>query len=103
MWRITAALASACLALALAGAASSTTFGVADDAGKYAEDGGAGFFTMLTQLGVTENRVAVFWYPSQPDTIVDQAFLARSVPEAQRRGIDVMFAILTPMARALVD
>jgi hypothetical protein len=32
--------ASACLALALAGAASSTTFGVADDAGKYAEDGG---------------------------------------------------------------
>jgi hypothetical protein len=103
MWRITAALASACLALALAGAASSTTFGVADDAGKYAEDGGAGFFTMLTQLGMTENRVAVFWDPSQPNTIVDQAFLDRSVPEAQRRGIDVMFAIYPLRARALVD
>ena len=68
MKRITAAvLASACLALALAGVASSTTFGVADDAGKYADDGGAGFFTMLTQLGMTENRMAVFWDPTQPN------------------------------------
>ena len=103
MWRITAALASAYLALALAGAASSTTFGVADDAGKYAEDGGAGFFTMLTQLGMTENRIAVFWDPSQPNTIMDQAFLDRAVPEAQRRGIDVMFAVYPLKARALAD
>src|SRR5438874_1689093 len=103
MWRITAALASACLALALAGAASSTTFGVADDAGKYAEDGGAGFFTMLTQLGMTENRMAVFWDPSQPTTIYDQAFLDRSISQAQRRGIDLMFAIYPLKARALVD
>src|SRR5213080_4597745 len=103
MWRITAVLASACAALALAGAASSTTFGVADDAGKYAEDGGAGFFTMLTQLGMAENRMAVFWDPSQPETIVDQAFLDRAVPQAQRRGIDVMFAIYPLKARALVD
>src|SRR2546421_7463242 len=103
MRRFAAALACACAALTLAGAASGTTFGVADDAGKYAEDGGAGFFTMLTQLGMTENRVAVFWDPSQPNTIVDQAFLDRSVPEAQRRGIDVMFAIYPLRARALVD
>src|SRR5436189_168140 len=103
MRRITAVLASACLALALAGAAASTTFGVADDAGKYAEDGGAGFFTMLTQLGMTENRMAVFWDPSQPSTIVDQAFLDRAVPEAQRRGIDVMFAIYPLKAKALAE
>jgi hypothetical protein len=103
MRRIAAVLACACLALALAGAAPSTTFGVADDAGKYAEDGGAGFFTMLTQLGMTENRMAVFWDPSQPSTIVDQAFLDRAVPQAQRRGIDVMFAIYPLKARALVD
>ncbi len=103
MRRISAVLASACAALALTGAASSTTFGVADDAGKYAEDGGAGFFTMLTQLGMTENRMAVFWDPSQPDTIVDQAFLDRAVPQAQRRGIDVIFAIYPLKARALVD
>ncbi len=103
MWRITAVLACACAALALTGAASSTTFGVADDAGKYAEDGGAGFFTMLTQLGMTENRMAVFWDPTQPTTIYDQAFLDRSISQAQRRGIDLIFAIYPLKARALVD
>jgi hypothetical protein len=103
MRRITAVLACACAALALAGAASSTTFGVADDAGKYAEDGGAGFFTMLTQLGMTENRMAVFWDPSQPTTIYDQAFLDRAIPQAMQRGIDVVFAIYPLKARALVD
>src|SRR5437660_2917075 len=103
MRRISAVLAFACAALVLTGAAASTTFCVADDAGKYAEGGGAGFFTMLTQLGMTENRMAVFWDPSQPDTIVDQAFLDRAIPQAQRRGIDVMFAIYPLKARALVD
>src|SRR5436305_15101701 len=103
MRRISAVLAFACAALVLTGAASSTTFGVADDAGKYAEDGGAGFFTMLTQLGMTENRMAAFWDPSQPGTIVDQAFLDRAVPQAPRRGIDVVLAIYPLKARDLVD
>src|SRR5919107_1212781 len=103
MRRITAVLAAACAALALAGAASSTTFGVADDAGKYAEDGGAGFFTMLTQLGMTENRMAVFWDPTQPATIYDQAFFDRAIPQAQKRGIEVIFAIYPLKARAIVD
>src|ERR1043166_99698 len=103
MRRITAVLACACLALALAGAAWSTTFGVADDAGKYAEDGGAGFFTMLTQLGMTEHRMAGFWGPSQPNPIVDQAFLDRAIPQAQSRGINLMFAVYPLKARALVD
>jgi hypothetical protein len=103
MWRITAVLACACTALVLAGAASSTTFGVADDAGKYAEDGGAVFFNMLTDLGMTENRIAVFWDPSNPSTIVDQAFLDRAIPQAMQRGIDVIFAIYPLKARALAD
>ena len=103
MRRITAVLAAACAALALAGAAASTTFGVADDAGKYAEDGGAGFFTMLTQLGMTENRMAVFWDAAQPATIYDQPFFDRAVPQAQKRGIEVIFAIYPLKARALVD
>ena len=103
MWRITAVLACACTALALAGAASSTTFGVADDAGKYAEDGGANFFNMLTDLGMTENRIAVFWDPANPTTIVDQAFLDRAIPQAMRRGLEVIFAIYPLKARALVD
>src|SRR5437879_1592535 len=103
MWRITAVLACACTALALTGAASSTTFGVADDAGKYADDGGANFFNMLTDLGMTENRIAVFWDPANPTTIVDQAFLDRAIPQAMRRGVEVMFAIYPLKARALVD
>ena len=59
---------SACLlaALALAGAASSTVFGVADDTGKYADDGGASFFPSLTDLGMTENRIVVFWDAAHP-------------------------------------
>jgi hypothetical protein len=103
MRRISAALACLGLSLALTGAASGTTFGVADDAGKYAEDGGAQFFTMLTDIGMTENRVAVFWDPEHPDTIVDQAFLDRSLPQAMRRGVEVMFSIYPLKARALVD
>jgi hypothetical protein len=103
MWRITAVLASACVALALAGAGSTATFGVADDAGKYADDHGAGFFDMLTELGMTENRIAVFWDPANPTTIVDQAFLDRSIPNAARRGVEIIFAIYPLKARALVD
>jgi hypothetical protein len=103
MLRLFALLACACTALALAGSASSTTFGVADDAGKYAEDGGASFFNMLTDLGMTENRVAVFWDPANPTTIVDQPFLDRAIPQAMRRGLEVMFAIYPLKARALVD
>jgi hypothetical protein len=103
MSRISAVFACACAALALAGGASSATYGVADDAGKYAEDGGAGFFTMLTDLGMTENRIAVFWDPARPTTIVDQAFLDRSIPQAMARGIEVIFAIYPLKARALVD
>src|SRR5438552_6229819 len=103
MRRISAALACLGLSLALTGAASGTTFGVADDAGKYAEDGGSQFFTMLTDIGMTENRIAVFWDLEHPDTIVDQAFLDRSLPQAMRRGVEVMFSIYPLKARALVD
>ena len=101
--RVAAALACLLSALALASAAGATTFGVADDAGKYADDGGASFFAMVRDLGMTENRIAVFWDPARPDTIVDQEFLDRAVPVARRYGIDVMFSIYPLKARALVD
>src|ERR687887_2185840 len=99
------AAASACLlcALAFAGSASSTVFGVADDAGKYAEDGGASFFSSLNDLGMTENRVAVTWDPASPTTITDRAFLDRSIPKAVARGIDIVFAIYPAKARGLAD
>src|SRR5215213_3128518 len=103
MRKVAAVLACIVVALAFAGAASSTTFGVADDAGKYADDSGANFFSMLNDLGMTENRMAVFWDPANPTTIVDQAFLDRAVVQATRHGVEVIFAIYPLKARALVD
>src|SRR5438270_13344266 len=95
----------ACLlaGLILTSAASGTVFGVADDAGKYAEDGGASFFSTLNDLGMTENRVAVTWDPANPTTITDQAFLDRSIPKAVAHGIDLVFAIYPAKARGLAD
>jgi hypothetical protein len=95
----------ACLlsALVFASAASSTVYGVADDAGKYADDGGASFFSTLNDLGMTENRVTVTWDPANPTRITDQAFLDRSIPKAVAHGIDIVFAIYPAKARGLVD
>jgi hypothetical protein len=100
---LTAALACLASALAFAGSSSATMFGVADDSGKYASDGGTAFFSRLADLGMSENRMAVTWDAARPTTIVDQAFLDRSVPRAPARGIQLVFAIYPARARALVD
>lgn len=84
------------LAFALLGAApaaSGARFGLADDAGKYAEDGGAAFFADARALGAAEIRVTVHWDPLRPDTIVEQAFLDRSLPVAKEQGIGVVFHV----------
>ena len=71
------------LALAFAGAArADVQYGVAEDAGKYANDGGAAFFTTLGDLGMTQNRIAIFWDATEPTTIQEKAFLDRSMPQA---------------------
>ena len=77
MRTVTAALACLLSALALTGSAAGVTYGVADDTGKYADDGGAAFFTSLRNVGMTENRMAVMWDPAHPTTITEQAFLDR--------------------------
>jgi hypothetical protein len=92
--RIAAAAVCACAALWLAGTALATTpVGVAEDATKYANDGGASLFQTMDQLGLTSNRVSVFWDAEQPDTIQEQAFLDRMVPEAAAHGIQLVFAL----------
>ena len=67
--------------------------GVADDHGKYAEDGGAAFFGTLRGLGLAENRITVQWDPSRPTTIVEKEFLDRSLPRAAASGTRVVFAV----------
>ena len=91
---LTSLFAFACAALALGSPATAQPrFGVAEDAGKYADDGGAAFFATLSDLGMTENRMWVWWDPARPDRIVEKPFLDRVIPVAQARGIKVKFSV----------
>src|SRR5690349_25051562 len=73
--------------------AGNPAIGFAEDATKYAADGGNSLFTEFGKLGTTSNRVAVFWDATQPSTIQDQAFLDHMIPVAQAHNIQVVFAI----------
>ena len=67
--------------------------GFAEDATKYAGDGGEKLFTEMDKLGTTTNRVAVFWNPDAPSTIQDQSFLDKMIPVAKKHNVQVVFAI----------
>lgn len=82
--------------LAQGAAAAGPAFGVADDAGKYADDGGSNFFLILNDIGLTENRMSVLWDPTdgnQGFTIRERGFLDRAIPVAAIRGIDVVLDV----------
>jgi hypothetical protein len=99
--RLGALLAAVGLALLAAGPAQGARFGLADDAGKYAEDGGEAFLTDARALGTSEIRVTVLWDPLRPDTILEQSFLDRSLPVAKERGIGVVFHVFPVQASAI--
>src|ERR687887_1137437 len=83
------------LALTLCAAASAhgaVRFGVTEDAGKYAGDGGATFFPTLTDLGMTQNRITVFWDAAHPAEIQEKAFLDRSLPVAAANHTEIVFS-----------
>jgi hypothetical protein len=87
-------LLSLALALCLATSAQGAVrFGVTEDAGKYADDGGATFFPTLTDLGMTQNRITVFWDAAHPAEIQEKAFLDRSLPVAARDGVQIVFSV----------
>jgi hypothetical protein len=104
----TAALVSACCALlAFVGAAGAGTvptgpppihWGVADDASKYADDGGAWFDGQLRGANLTENRWTVAWNPSDPTAIAELPFLERAAPQAQAAGVHVVLALYSTQA-----
>src|SRR4051812_17964399 len=101
------AVALAC-ALAVAACFAGTAgagvrYGVADDGGKYADDGGGNFFGLLNELGMTENRITVLWDPTDGNkgfTIAERAFLDRSLPIAKLRGINVVLSVYPAKAKA---
>jgi hypothetical protein len=78
-------------------------YGVADDAGKYADDGGGNFFGVLNELGATENRVTLLWDPTdgnQGFSIAERAFLDRALPIAKIRGVNVVLSVYPAKAKA---
>src|SRR6059058_5475250 len=72
---------------------STITWGVADDAGKYADDGGAWFNSQLKGANLTEERWTLSWSPDRPTTIDELPFLERSAPQAQTDGVKVELAL----------
>jgi hypothetical protein len=90
---ISAFLASACAALALAGAAlADLQIGVVDDRAKGAGDI-TPFFAQMNDVGLTQVRVTVLWDPASPLTIPEQAEIERMLPFAQSRGVKVVLAL----------
>jgi hypothetical protein len=83
-----------CAALVLpATAASALKIGVVDDSPRGALDGGAAFYTLMADLGMTENRLTVFWDPSRRDVSQLDNELLAPLTVAKLRGIRVIFAV----------
>ena len=96
MKKLAATLVVLPLALALCVAATASAavrFGVAEDAGKYADDGGLTFFATLGDLGMTQNRIAVFWDAAYPTDIQEKPFLDRSLPVAAAAHVQIIFSV----------
>jgi hypothetical protein len=91
------------LALTLAGAAqASLEVGVTEDAGK-ASDGGAAFFSSLTDIGLTANRVSIPWDAAHPTAIQSQAEIEAWLPQAQAAHTRIIFAVSPMDARGLTN
>jgi hypothetical protein len=73
-------------------------YGVADDASKYADDGGAWFYGKLTDARLSENRWTLAWDSTQPTTITELAFLERAAPKAEAAGIHIVLALYSAKA-----
>ena len=93
-------LAAAGAALVVLPSAHGARLGFADDAGKYAEDGGAAFFADVRAAGGSDNRITILWDPDRPRAILERTFLDRAVPVAAAEGVRVVFHVYprTPTA-----
>jgi hypothetical protein len=75
------------------------SFGVADDNGKFAEDGGKWFDEALKGANLSEERWAMVWDPSNPTVIGELPFLVRSAPQAQADHVNVVLALYSKRSR----
>ena len=105
--RLSAAVVVVCALIAAGAAGASTShgsrtpvtvappinWGVADDASKYADDGGSWFYQQLAGANLTENRWTLAWNASKPTAITELPFLQRAAPKAQAAGVHVVLAL----------
>ncbi|HET8777747.1 MAG TPA: CHAP domain-containing protein [Candidatus Limnocylindria bacterium] len=69
------------------------TYGVSDDSGKYADDGGAWFYGQLRDAGLSQTRWTLRWDPTAPAQIEELSYLQRAAPLAAQNGIRVVLAL----------
>lgn len=74
--------------------------GVAEDAGKYADDGGRVVARDLTALGMQEQRWTLQFDPARPTVIAESAFLDRAVPVAVQNRIRIVLSLFQLKAAA---
>ena len=107
MKKLAAAIAIACalVASAVAGASTGRTsgagaatpaplvWGVADDASKFADDGGDWFYGEMKGASLSTNRWTLAWDSTDPTTIKELPFLERAAPKAQAAGVHVLLSL----------
>ena len=97
------ALACALFVPAAAGATAATagtaaavppiSWGVADDASKFADDGGSWFYGELQGASLTQNRWTLAFDPANPTAIDELPFLERAAPKAQAAGVRILLSL----------
>jgi hypothetical protein len=75
-------------------ASAALKLGVAEDAPKGMDDGGAAMFQQMRGIGMSTLRMTVFWDERQPTTIVEGEHLDRAIGAARANGIHVLLSVM---------
>ena len=74
--------------------------GVAEDAAKYADDGGPAVAHDLDVLGMKEQRWTLQFDPARPTVIAESAFLDKAVPVAVQNHMRIVLSLFSSRAAA---
>jgi hypothetical protein len=81
-------------ALAFAGSAGAGVgFGVSDDHPEVMADGGAKFFSIMNDIGLSVDRLTIHWDAALPTTIPNKVGLDRAITQAKDHGIDIVLSV----------
>ena len=81
-------------ALLPSNASGALKLGVAEDAAKGMDDGGAAMFQQMRGVGMSVIRMSVFWDETRPTEITERAALDRAMPQARGKGVQVILSIV---------